>query len=91
MWAVQYHRPGRGDGVVQVCKREHCPYVTVAFPLRGVDETARYRFVDADDCFGGSDGSDDAFTVSGKALMEEGLTLTIPGKRVAKVYFYEKV
>ena len=43
-------------------------------------ETADYLFTDAD---GGE------FTVSGKELKENGLKITVPDKRKAKIYFYK--
>ena len=48
--------------------------------LRGIDESADYLFTDAD---GGE------FTVNGKELKENGLKITVPDKRKAKIYFYK--
>ncbi len=77
--AVQWNRPEEGDGMVQVFKREHSPYPEAYLPLRKVDPTKAYRFTDID---GGE------FTLDGAELAERGLHLTIPERRVAKIYFY---
>ena len=77
--AMQYDRPEEKDGMVQVFRRENSPYETACFALRGLDAAAEYLFTDPD---GG------AFTVSGKELAEQGLRLTVPEKRKAKIYFY---
>ena len=50
--------------------------------LRGLDKSADYLFTDAD---GGE------FSVSGKELSQNGLKITVPDKRKAKIYFYKKV
>ena len=80
--AMQFDRPGQRDGIVLVFRRENAPYETACLPLRGLDEGAEYLFTDAD---GGE------FTVGGKELAENGLKLTVPEKRKAKIYFYRAI
>ena len=50
--------------------------------LRGLDESADYLFTDAD---GGE------FRLSGKELSQNGLKLTIPDQRKAKICFYNAI
>ena len=83
VWCViQFNRPEQNDGILEVFRRENSPYETACFMLRGLDESADYFFTDAD---GGE------FTVSGKELAENGLKLTVPEKRKAKIFFYKAV
>lgn len=77
--AVQWHRPESGDGMIQIFKRENSPYTEASFDLRAIDSTKSYRFTDID---GGE------FEISGQVLSQEGLSLTIREKRVAKILFY---
>jgi len=80
--AVEWHRPEQGDGALQVARRAHSPYKTASFALHGIDAGKTYRITDIDG---------DVWTLSGKELMEEGLTLTIQEPRTAKIYFYEAI
>lgn len=80
--AMQFNRPEENDGIIEVFRRENAPYETACFPLRGLEKTRDYMFTDAD---GG------AFTVSGKELMQNGVKITIPDKRKAKIYFYKAI
>ena len=83
VWCViQFNRPEQSDGILEVFRRENAPYETACFMLRGLDESADYFFTDAD-------GGD--FTVSGKELAGNGLKLTVPEKRKAKIFFYKAV
>ena len=79
---VQWHRPEKNDGLLQIFKRERCLYPEAVFPLRKLDTQKTYRFTDAD---GGS------FEISGRELAENGFRLRIEENRVAKLYFYEVV
>lgn len=80
--AMQFDRPSKNDGIIQVFRRENSPYETASFSLGGINETNNYLFEDID---GGE------FTVSGKELIEEGLKIYIPDKRTAKIYFYKSI
>lgn len=80
--ATQYDRPEKGDGLLTVIRRENAPYETATFALRGIRAEATYRITDAD---GGS------FTLLGRDLLADGLTLALPEKRKAKIYFYEAI
>ena len=80
--AMQFNRPQKNDGIIEVFRRENSPYETACFMLRGIDESVDYLFADAD---GGE------FTLSGKELMKNGLKITVPDKRKAKIYFYKTI
>ena len=79
---MQFNRPGQNDGILEVFRREKPHYETACFMLRGLDETADHLFTDAE---GGE------FTVSGKELSQNGLKITVPDKRKAKIYFYKTI
>lgn len=80
--AMQFNRPYKSDGIIEVFRRENAPYETACFMLRGLDESADYLLTDAD---GGE------FTVSGKELSQNGLKITVPDKHKAKIYFYKTI
>lgn len=80
--AMQFNRPGQNDGILEVFRREKPHFETACFMLRGLDETADHLFTDAE---GGE------FTVSGKELSQNGLKITVPDKRKAKIYFYKTI
>ena len=80
--AYQFDRPSQKDGILQIFRREKSPYETAVYTLGGINENACYLFEDAD---GGE------FAVSGRTLAEDGLRLTLPQKRTAKLYFYKVI
>ena len=80
--AMQFNRPLYGDGIIEVFRREHSPYETAIFELKGIDKESNYRFTDLD---GGE------FTISGFEIIEKGLKLTVTEKRKAKIYLYQTV
>ncbi len=80
--AMQFDRPDKCDGVVQVFRRDEAPYETAVFKLKGIDKESCYRFEDID---GGT------FDVSGAELSEKGLKITICEKHKAKIYSYKKI
>ena len=81
--AAQFDRPSKGDGIVQVFRREQSPYERASFDLFAIDEEADYVFTDADD--------DLEFVVKGVELVEKGFTINIEEKRTSKLYFYKKI
>lgn len=81
--AVQFDRPSEKDGIVQVFRRESSPYETATLAVKGIDIDCNYTFTDID--------GEDEFTVSGKELIEIGLTITVSEKRKAKIYCYKAV
>lgn len=80
--AMQFDRPSSGDGIIEVFRREHSPYETAIFELKGIDKESNYKFTDLD---GGE------FTISGSEIIEKGLKLTVTEKRKAKIYSYRKI
>lgn len=78
--AVQYNRPSKSDGILQVFAREKTPYKTAIFKLKGLKENANYKITDLD---GGS------FIISGSELMNTGFEISINHSPKAKIYIYE--
>ena len=81
--AAQYDRPDKGDGIVQVFRREDAPYTDASFTLFAIQSDKTYVFCDAD--------TDEVVKISGKKLIENGFSVHIPEKRTAKLYFYKTV
>lgn len=79
---VQYNRPEKNDGILQVFRREKSINTKGELVLRGLDKDKTYIFRDADD--------DSAFEMSGKELIEKGLELEVKEKRTAKIFFYSQ-
>lgn len=77
--AVQFNRPKKCDGIIQVWRREESPYESAKFFLRGIDENSNYIISDAD---GGE------MKISGQSLVNDGFNVALPNRRVAKIYFY---
>ncbi len=77
--ASQYHDTEKDEGMIQIFKREHSPYVTSKFNLREIDENATYILEDIDK------GEKE---ISGLEL--KNFTVTIEETRVAKIFIYRK-
>ncbi len=80
--AWQFDRPELGGGVVQAFRRDKNESPTQVFRLRALAPSARYEVKDLD---GGA-----TKTMTGKELMEEGLTVDIKTRPGAAVVFYRK-
>lgn len=84
VWMVwQYNRPERGNGMVQAFRRAGCPDGTVLLKLRGLSPTAHYHLTDLD--------SHAAQELTGKQLMEDGLTIASTDKPKAVIMEYKSV
>jgi alpha-galactosidase len=81
--AVEYFRPSQNDGVLMVFRREHSPYESAVFPLRGVCADARYLFTALD--------TGEEIELSGKELLERGIKIVMPEKRSSKIIFFHAV
>jgi alpha-galactosidase len=81
--AWQYHRPESGDGVIQAFRRAVSPYVSASFKLRGLDPTATYRLINFD--------VEGAIEMSGRALLDEGLLLTLSEQPASAIVTYAMV
>jgi alpha-galactosidase len=81
--AWQFYRTEQGTGVIQVFRRSNCDDPTKVFRLNGLDTEAQYEVVDFD-----VKGST---KISGKELMEKGLTKEIKDKPGAAVITYQRL
>lgn len=80
--AWQYNRAETGEGVVQVFRRENSPVVSAKFKLHGLDAAAKYEVENLD---GGKQ------TMTGRALMEQGLDVTLETQPSAAIYAYSRI
>jgi alpha-galactosidase len=78
----QFNRPEQGDGMVQAFRRANCAEATITLRLSGLDPAAWYEITNCD-----AQGST---KVSGKELMETGLTVEIKDKPGAAVVLYRQ-
>lgn len=81
--AWQYDRPETGSGIIQVFKRDECPYVSGQIKLQGLDADAKYSVRNLD-----SNGSS---TLTGRELMENGLMINLPKCPSAGLFTYKKL
>ncbi len=79
--ASQYNRKEKGDGIIEVFKRENSPYSDAQIKLFDLNPKKKYTFIDLDD--------NSEFYALGKDLMEKGLSLHIEGTKIAKIYLYK--
>jgi alpha-galactosidase len=79
--AWQFHRPDRGTGMVQAFRRKDCACSRIVVHLRGLDPDARYALTDAD-------VPGQTRTLSGRELMERGLTIETKAAPQAVVLTY---
>ena len=79
--AWQYNRPENSDGIIQVFKREHSPYTTAIYKLKGLTCDKIYIVEDID--------TNNCIELSGKELMEVGFEVAIKESRVAKIFTYK--
>lgn len=78
----QFNSPEKNGGVIQMFRREASAFETGTFQLHGLDPNAMYEFRNVD--------TNETFTLSGSQLTQEGLKLTIPQKRSAAIWVYQK-
>jgi len=81
--AWQFHCPEAGEGFVQAFRRDQCIYSKAQLELRGLDAEATYILKNYDEL-----GQD---RISGKELMEKGLSVEILCKPGAATIKYVKV
>ena len=75
--AWQFNRPDQGDGMIQAFRRDNCVEAVKTFRLSGINPNSLYEVTNFD-----LEGST---SISGKELMEKGLTVEIkdnPGSAV---------
>ena len=80
--AWQFNRPEQGDGMVQAFRRDKCDDSTKSFRLSGLDPAARYEVTNFD--------VEGTLKITGKELMEKGLTVEIKDKPGAAVIAYKQ-
>jgi len=81
--AWQFDRPESGEGMVQAFLRPLCDFKCAQFRLRGLDPTAQYRVSRLD--------LPNSTEISGKELLERGLTITIIDRPGAALIKYRKI
>ena len=81
--AWQYDRPETGIGMVQAFRRDGNTDTMHTYRLHGLDPIAQYLVTDVD--------SFTPVTISGKALLEDGLIITIPQAPGAAVITYHRL
>ena len=79
----QLDRPDLGSGIVQLFRREDSPIEAARFKLHGLDADAQYQVTDAD--------TGPIVLASGRALMEEGLSVRIPTQPAAALIRYDRL
>lgn len=80
--AWQYDRPDLGSGVIQAFRRKDSVYEAARCKLRGLDANAVYHVT-------GRDGEIDQ-EITGGALMEDGLLITLPERPRAAILEYRR-
>jgi alpha-galactosidase len=80
--AWQFDRPEEGQGVIQAFRRPASYYTAARFKLRGLDPAATYVLKNFD--------LHGAVETSGRELLEQGLSVTIPDRPGAAVIEYKK-
>jgi len=81
--AWQFDRPDLGKGVVQAFRREKCVRTEARFLLQGLERDARYEVSNLD--------RQQRTSMTGKALLEEGLRIEIQDRPGAAVVLYERL
>jgi alpha-galactosidase len=79
----QYNSPEKGEGLVQAFRRADSPNASVVLKLHGLDPTTEYTLTDLD--------STGPQRLSGRELMDRGLTVKLPNAPAAKVVMYQEL
>ena len=80
--AWQFHRPDRGEGVMQAFRRQDSRAEAATYRLRGLDGASEYQVTDHD--------TPGVRTMTGRTLMDQGLTVHLPKKPSAALFTYRK-
>jgi len=81
--AWQFNRPDEGDGMIQAFRRDSCTETTKTLRLSNLNPAAQYEITNFD--------KDSSVRISGKELMEKGLTIEIMGKQESAVISYKEL
>ena len=83
-WAAwEFNRPESGDGMIQAFRRDENDQSARKLVLRGLDPAATYEITNLD--------TKTPEKISGKDLMQSGLTVEITSKRGAAIVLYKKI
>jgi alpha-galactosidase len=82
----QFDRPEAGEGLIQVFRRDACPYESAQLPLQGLTPAANYRVVPASPLNPG-----EPVEMTGADLMDKGLSVAIPSKPGWAFFTYKRV
>ncbi|MBO7393367.1 MAG: GH36 C-terminal domain-containing protein, partial [Abditibacteriota bacterium] len=75
--------PERGEGMVEMFRRENSPFTSGNFKLRGLDPAADYIVTDED--------TGNRSKHSGKELSETGIEINLPDPTSCVLFTYKKV
>ena len=81
--AWQFNRPEHGDGMIQAFRRDSCEQSTMTFHFNRLNKEAYYNVTNFD-----IEGSK---KISGRLLMEKGLTVEIKEKPGSAVIVYKEL
>lgn len=81
--AWQFDWPAKSEGAVQVFRRGHCNDRARTFHLNGLDPKASYEITNFD--------INGTVTMSGRELMDNGFTVTIPSQPGAAIITYHRI
>ena len=81
--AWQFHREDLEEGLVQAFRRQDSPQATATYHLRGLESDAEYTITDFD--------RPQPRRMTGRMLMEQGLSITLAAKPAAALVTYRKV
>lgn len=81
--AWQFHHAGKNMGVIQAFRRAESHEASQVLPVSGVDPDTPYRVMNMDEKA--------SAVMTGRTLLEKGLSITIPDRPGAAVVFYETV
>ena len=79
--AWQFHRTDTGEGCIQAFRREKCAMSSMTLHLHGLNSAAHYKIMNFDEA--------DATYLSGRELMEKGLTIAIDDQPGSAVLTYQ--
>jgi alpha-galactosidase len=81
--AFQLDRQDLRSGAIIAFRREKAPYPAACFKLAGLDPKARYEIKNLD--------TNKTVKMTGAALMEEGLTITLKNQPDSALFIYKKI
>lgn len=90
--AWQFNRPEAGTGMIQAFRRAESVYESVHVKLRGLEPEAKYQLLAVEPAVVNSTGSNSSpAAMTGRELMEHGISLSIDSQPGVFVLKYEKI